>query len=301
MPITSMNFQSVNINGTSPGQTASGSFQISGDMTQSSNDAVTIYATNTVTNQTYVVWSGSVSSGMGQTNYSLNANVSPLDLPSGTYTFSAVADSGVSDDYDNGDFFVCFLAGTLIATPDGSVAVEDLARGDMVRTADGRAVPVLFVGRQTIHSRFALAETSQPVRIRAGALAENVPARDLFVSPSHAIVLQDTLCLAQVLVNGTTIARCAAPTEVFTYYSIELPAHEVILAEGAPVESFSDNVSRDLFDNGQEFAALYPQGRSVGEMALPLAKSARQVPASIRAAIAARAAVINGEDLSQAA
>ncbi len=301
MTISSMNFQNVNINGTNPGQTPSGSFQISGGITENSSDAVTIYATNNETGENFVVWSGSVSSGTGQTNYNINANVSPLNLPAGTYTFSATADSGVSDIYDNGDFYVCFLAGTLIGTPAGSVAVEDLAIGDMVLTADGRAVPVLFVGRQTIHSRFALAETSQPVRIRAGALAENVPARDLFVSPSHGIVLEDTLCLAQALVNGTTIARCAAPTEVFTYYSIELPAHEVILAENAPAESFSDNVSRDLFDNGQEFAALYPAGHQVGEMALPLAKSARQVPATIRAGIAARAALLGGEGFAQAA
>jgi hypothetical protein len=45
---------------------------------------------------------------------------------------------------------VCFLAGTLIATPTGEVPVECLNIGDLVLTADGRAVPVKWIGRQTI-------------------------------------------------------------------------------------------------------------------------------------------------------
>ena len=37
---------------------------------------------------------------------------------------------------------LCFAAGTLIATPQGERAVETLAIGDMIRTADGRDVAV---------------------------------------------------------------------------------------------------------------------------------------------------------------
>jgi hypothetical protein len=50
----------------------------------------------------------------------------------------------------------CFLAGTLIATPTGAVPVETLAIGDPILTADGRTVPVKWLGRQTLSTRFGL-------------------------------------------------------------------------------------------------------------------------------------------------
>jgi hypothetical protein len=58
--------------------------------------------------------------------------------------------SGQTSQIDTGDFAVCFVAGTLIATPDGERAVEALAIGDLVMTANGRAVPVKWLGRQTL-------------------------------------------------------------------------------------------------------------------------------------------------------
>src|SRR5262245_76415 len=68
------------------------------------------------------------------------------------------------------DVQVCFLPGTLIATATGPVAVEDLAIGDRVLTADGREVPVKWLGRQTIVTLFGLPEGRRPVVIAAGAL-----------------------------------------------------------------------------------------------------------------------------------
>ena len=84
---------------------------------------------------------------------------------------------------------ICFLAGTLIRTPDGEVAVESLKHGDLVLTQDGRTVPVDWLGVQTVSLRFADKMRVLPIRIRAGALAQNVPCRDLLVSPDHAILV----------------------------------------------------------------------------------------------------------------
>ncbi len=50
---------------------------------------------------------------------------------------------------------ICFMAGTMIRTPNGEVAVETLKRGDLVLTNDGRSVPVDWLGIQTVSLRFA--------------------------------------------------------------------------------------------------------------------------------------------------
>jgi len=218
------------------------------------------------------------------------------DLGAGTLTIAATATDeagNVSDPSgDTIDSVPCFLPGTRIATPSGELAVETLQPGDLVLTADGRAVPLRFLGRRTAMPRFLGAERSNPIRIQAGALAENVPARDLYVSPNHGIVVDGVLAIASALTNGTTITQVPGPGPRFVYYSIETEGHEVILAEGCPVETFMDHVPRAAWDNYADYLALYPEEPQIAEMDLPHAKSHRQVPREVHARIAGRAAVL---------
>jgi len=201
---------------------------------------------------------------------------------------------GYELDFSDEGEIPCFLPGTRIATPSGEVAVETLQPGDRVLTADGRAVPVRFLGRRTVMPRFAGAERANPIRIAADALAENIPARDLFVSPNHGIVVDGVLAIASALTNGTTIAQVEGPGPRFDYYSIETEGHEVILAEGCPVETFMDHVPRAAWDNYADYLALHPDEPQIVEMDLPHAKSHRQVPREIHARIAERAAALLG-------
>ena len=85
---------------------------------------------------------------------------------------------------------ICFMAGTRIATPSGETPVETLRRGDLVTTTDGRAMPVSWLGKQTVSAIFADRLRSLPIRIKAGALGENVPSRDLLLSPCHALLVE---------------------------------------------------------------------------------------------------------------
>ncbi len=184
---------------------------------------------------------------------------------------------------------ICFMPGTLIRTPDGEAPVETLARGDLVLTAEGDAKPVLWLGRQTIVSRFADPVRNWPIRIMASALADNVPSRDLLVSPDHALRVGDILVHAGALVNDVSIRRETLVPERFVYYHVELEDHALILAENTPAETFIDNVERRNFDNWIEHEALYPDGRPMEELPYPRAKARRQVPSAIRAELAERA------------
>jgi hypothetical protein len=184
---------------------------------------------------------------------------------------------------------ICFMPGTMIRTPEGEVPVETLARGDLVLTVDGDAKPVLWLGRQTIVSRFADPLRNWPIRVAAGALADNVPSRDLLLSPDHGLRVADILVHAGALVNDVSIRRETRVPERFVYYHVELEDHALILAENTPAETFIDNVERRHFDNWIEHEALYPDGRPMEELPYPRAKAHRQVPSAIRAELAERA------------
>ncbi len=190
------------------------------------------------------------------------------------------------------EIVICFMPGTFIRTPAGEQAVESLAIGDLVLTAEGEAQPILWIGRQTVSRVFADPLRVLPIRITAGALDENLPVRDLLVSPDHALLVGDVLIQAGALVNGTSIRREENVPKVYTYYHVELADHALILAEGVPAETFVDTVDRLAFDNWAEHLALYPAGREIAELPLPRARSHRQVPMALRRHLAGRAAVV---------
>ena len=195
---------------------------------------------------------------------------------------------------------ICFMPDTLVRTPIGEVAVQDLKIGNLVNTCDGRSIPVRWIGRQTIASRFS-DELHLPIRVRAGALGEQVPCRDLLVSPDHALLVDDVLVHAGALVNGTSIIRERDAPSSFTYYHIEVDDHSLILAENTPAETFVDNVDRANFDNWNEYLALYPEGKAVIEMPYPRAKAYRQVPRAIRERLAERGVALYGTEVAAVA
>ena len=163
----------------------------------------------------------------------------------------------------------CYCGGTLIAVPGGETPVEQLRIGDSVLTADGRAVPVRWIGRRSYAGRFLAGRAHLlPIRIAAGALGAGLPRRNLFVSPSHAMVLDGMLVPAAALVDGQSIAQERDRARV-DYFHLELDRHEAILAEGAASESFLDDDSRMLFQNAHEFAPHASDAHDRPEWCLP--------------------------------
>jgi hypothetical protein len=185
----------------------------------------------------------------------------------------------------------CFCAGTKIATPDGDVSVEDLQPGDKITTADGGTTTVKWLGIQSVHTQLTDPTVVNPICIRAGALADSVPERDLFVSGDHGIEIDGILYNAGALVNGSSIYRVAQmPSEGFTYYHVETDEHDLILAEGCSAESYLDVIDRTHFDNGAEREGA----QAIREMALPRISASRMVPQDVREQLVSRASLIAG-------
>jgi hypothetical protein len=87
-------------------------------------------------------------------------------------------------------------------------------------------------------------------------LAPGQPARDLFLSPDHAIFAEGVLIPVKHLLNGGAITQL--PVDGVTYYHIELSHHAVILAEGLPVETYRDTGDRHAFANASGVTMLHP-------------------------------------------
>ena len=165
-----------------------------------------------------------------------------------------------SDDGNGGTnvTIACFVEGTRIATPNGEMAVEHLRAGELVLTAGGVARPVRWIGVRHIDlARHPNPRLAQPIRFRAGAIADWVPERDLLVSPDHAMLIDGMLIQARLLVNGASVQRDKDRTDV-RYFHVELDQHHVLLAEGAAAESYLDTGNRGLFENENAPLVLHP-------------------------------------------
>lgn len=176
---------------------------------------------------------------------------------------------------------ICFCEGTRILTPRGEVAVEDLRVGDLVITRDRGAQPLRWIGR----ARVAVGERTAPVLIRAGALGERLPARDLRVSPQHRVLTKgprlelafgvgEALVPALHLIDDARILRDRSVDEV-TYFHLLFDHHEVIWSEGLQTESFHPGrMGLGTLDEAAraEVLALFPELATDAEAYGPAAR-----------------------------
>jgi len=140
----------------------------------------------------------------------------------------------------------CFRAGTRIATATGDVPVEHLAVGDLVRTHFAGTAKIVWLGHRRVECRrHPRPREVWPVRLRAGAFGTHAPARDLFLSPDHAVFVDGALIPVRLLVDGEGIVQDAC--DAVTYWHVELARHDVIQAEGLGCESFLDTGNRAAF------------------------------------------------------
>ncbi|MCF3973793.1 Hint domain-containing protein [Paracoccus salsus] len=140
---------------------------------------------------------------------------------------------------------ICYLAGTMIATPSGDVAVETLRPGDLVLTLDHGPQPLVWThATEVTPADLDLAPNKRPVRIAAGSLGAGLPARDVDVSPQHRVLVRDGdggehLISARHLMMAALPGVSLRPVDgSFQLVHIAFADHQIVLAEGAPMESF---------------------------------------------------------------
>ena len=141
----------------------------------------------------------------------------------------------------------CFATGTKIRTTDGDVAVEALTPGMRAVLAEGGTAPIVWIGHRDVDfSGHPDQEAAWPVRVRAGTFGAGRPERDLYLSPDHAVFVNEVLIPAKFLIDGRAIVQ--VPCDSVTWWHVELPRHSVLLAEGLSCESFLDTATHDDTD-----------------------------------------------------
>lgn len=135
----------------------------------------------------------------------------------------------------------CFVAGTLIDTPNGPVAVEDLRAGDLVLTMDHGPQPIQWAGCRATQAVGDFA----PICISAGSFGAE---KDVWLSPQHRVLIRDVwaellfgepevLVKAKDLVNGKTVRRVASDAPV-TYVHLLFDQHQIVQSSGLASESY---------------------------------------------------------------
>jgi hypothetical protein len=186
----------------------------------------------------------------------------------------------------------CYCAGTMISVLKNGYeqqrAIENLCPGDLVITKQGPR-KIRFMGTRAYDGNFIAGnEMMIPVRIQAAALGDNLPLQDLFVSPGHAMLIDNVLIQAQHLVNGLNITQ-AASIDTLRYYHLGLNTHHVIKANGSWAESYCVTHGLDVQFENQAAHLAYRKTQKPGEKTYrPLVHGGEKLHA-IRNAIAARA------------
>lgn len=161
-----------------------------------------------------------------------------------------------------------------VRTPLGGRRVEMLNPGDMVVCRHNGLQPVRMIWTWTVTA----AEMRQhpelaPIRLKPRAVGPMMPNRDLRIASGHRVLIpgyriagaeDQAACLMRV--DGVALASDAAysdrSAEEVTYYNLVFDRHEVITAEGLPIETFRPSPKAlNLLDIGaqQRLKDLFPE------------------------------------------
>jgi Ca2+-binding RTX toxin-like protein len=202
---------------------------------------------------------GDVLSLQGLTSYTATWTGGNKTSGSGTLTYLNANGDLVTVNFSEIERVICFARGSLITTARGDVPVQALRLGDMILTADRGYQPLRWLAARRLSADdLTEAPNLRPIRIRARALGNGLPRRDLTVSPQHRILVRskvaermfgnpEVLMAAKHLLalDGVEVVNDGAGVE---YWHLMCDRHEVIFAEGMESET--------LFTGAEAMAAI---------------------------------------------
>lgn len=158
--------------------------------------------------------------------------------------------SVTAQDKTNRRYLTGICGEATVRTPLGGRRVEMLHPGDMVVTRNNglQAVRMIWTWTVTAAEMQAHPELA-PIRLKTRAVGPMMPARDLRIASGHRVLIpgyriagteDQQSCLMRV--DGVALASDAAFADRtaadVTYYNVVFDQHEVITAEGLPIETF---------------------------------------------------------------
>ena len=189
-----------------------------------------------------------------------------------TYGGHLKAKDGLEDDFNTNPIVICFTQGTIIETEIGPMPVESIREGDRIRTKSNGLQPVRWIGMRRLDSIDLMRHPSlRPITFAPGSLGDHLPYRPLGLSPQHRVEISDwraeylfgepnVLTAAKHLTNDDTITTDHI-TATVQYYHLLFDAHEIVFANGVPVESLHPGdvaLGTVSTDAGAEIHQLFP-------------------------------------------
>ncbi|MCP9319098.1 Hint domain-containing protein [Acetobacter persici] len=186
----------------------------------------------------------------------------------GDYTGLTYYEGNGASHADGTETIVCFLAGSMIRTTAGDIAVEDIQIGDQVIAFDWKnnedvTRPVVWVGKAhaTVRPELHDDEAGWPVRILKDAVADGVPYKDMLITAEHCLFFKDRFVPVRMLVNGVSIFYDKSITS-YDYYHVETEQHSVITADGMLTESYLETGNRSSFRQEGKVVTLFGSTKS---------------------------------------
>ena len=157
----------------------------------------------------------------------------------------------------------CFLKKTMIDAMYEHIAVENIKVGDEIKFSEIpkvdqnkisniRTEKVKWVGKKIIYKSSLTTQQSKsyflPVKVSKDALFDNIPNKDLYLSPFHSVFIDGGLVAIGNLCNGVTIRQCDG-FEKIEYYHLEFEKFGIVKAHGTLCETFFNIGNRSQFDN----------------------------------------------------
>lgn len=190
-----------------------------------------------------------------------------------TVTAAIINSVGTSGMGSDSAMVVCFVQGTLIATGNGDISVEDLKVGDLVQTRDRGLQPLRWSGRRYVSaSELAENENLRPIRISKKAMGAGDGVGDLVVSQQHRILVASKVAermfgATEVLIAAKQLleidgVEIAVDFEDVVYFHILFDHHEIVFADGVLSESLylGQEAQKSLSPAGRkEICVLFPE------------------------------------------